>query len=164
MYDKIHYKLKKKKLIYNEKVLIHLKATINPSHVNIKHFNEKHLFAKKFRRVALFYIFANLLNIWCGRRQWILVSASLVSLLKFVIQCWRMWRNPTSHILGLPRWLRDKESTCQARDAGAAGSNHGSGRSPGEGNGNLLQYFCLRNLMDRGSWRTTVHGVTKSRT
>ena len=42
------------------------------------------------------------------------------------------------------------ESTCQAGDAGAAGSNHGSGRFPGEGNGNLLQYFCLRNLMTDG--------------
>ena len=52
--------------------------------LTLKHFNEKHLFAK---RMALFYIFANLLNIWCGRKQWILVSASLVSLLKFVIQC-----------------------------------------------------------------------------
>ena len=37
----------------------------------------------------------------------------------------------------------------------------GSGRSPGEGNGNLLQYSCLENLMDRGPWQATVHGVTK---
>ena len=35
------------------------------------------------------------------------------------------------------------------------------GRSPGEGNGNLLQYSCLGNPMDRGAWQTTVHGVTK---
>ena len=35
----------------------------------------------------------------------------------------------------------------------------GSGRSSGEGNGNPLQYSCLRNLMDRGGWRATVHGV-----
>ena len=34
-------------------------------------------------------------------------------------------------------------------------------RSPGEGNGNPLQYSCLRNPMDRGAWRATVHGVTK---
>ena len=40
----------------------------------------------------------------------------------------------------------------------------GSGRTPGEGNGNLLQYSCLKNPMDRGAWRTTVHGVTKSQT
>ena len=37
----------------------------------------------------------------------------------------------------------------------------GLGRSPGEGNGNPLQYSCLRNPMDRGIWRATVHGVTK---
>ena len=38
----------------------------------------------------------------------------------------------------------------------------GSGRSPGEGNGNPLQYFCLGNPTDRGIWWATVHGVTKS--
>ena len=40
----------------------------------------------------------------------------------------------------------------------------GSGRSPGEGNGNPLQYSCLENPMDRGAWGATVHGVTKSQT
>ena len=40
----------------------------------------------------------------------------------------------------------------------------GSGRSPGEGNGNLLQYSCLENPMDGGAWWATVCGVTKSRT
>ena len=39
-----------------------------------------------------------------------------------------------------------------------------SGRSPGEGNGNPLQYFCLGNPMDKGAWLLTVRGVTKSRT
>ena len=40
----------------------------------------------------------------------------------------------------------------------------GLGRSPGEGNGNLLQYSFLENSMDREAWRATVHGVTKNRT
>ena len=40
----------------------------------------------------------------------------------------------------------------------------GSGRSPGEGNGNPLQYSCLENSMDRGAWRATVHGVAMSQT
>ena len=40
----------------------------------------------------------------------------------------------------------------------------GSGRSPGGGNGNPLQYSCLENPMDGGAWRATVHGVAKSRT
>ena len=40
----------------------------------------------------------------------------------------------------------------------------GSGRSPGIGNGNALQYSCLENSMDRGAWWATVHGVAKSQT
>ena len=40
----------------------------------------------------------------------------------------------------------------------------GSGRSPGGGHGNPLQYSCLENSMDRGTWQATVHGVTKSHT
>ena len=42
------------------------------------------------------------------------------------------------------------------------GSIPGSGRSPRGGHGNLLQYSCLENPMDRGAWQATVHGVTKS--
>ena len=49
-----------------------------------------------------------------------------------------------------------KESACNAGDLG---SIPGSGRSPGEGNGNPLQYFCLGNSMDRGAWWVTVRGV-----
>ena len=45
-----------------------------------------------------------------------------------------------------------------------AGLNHGPGTSPGEGNGNPLQYFCLGNPMDRGAWQTIVHGIAKSPT
>ena len=48
--------------------------------------------------------------------------------------------------------------------AGDPGSIPGSGRSPREGNGNLLQYSCLENPMDRGAWQTTVHGVAESDT
>ena len=54
-----------------------------------------------------------------------------------------------------------KASACNAGDLG---SNPGSGRSPGEGNGNPLQYSCLENPMDGGAWWATVHGVAKSRT
>ena len=52
-----------------------------------------------------------------------------------------------------------KESACRAEDLG---SILGSGRSPREGNGNLLQYSCLGNPMDRGSWQAIVYGVPKS--
>ena len=54
-----------------------------------------------------------------------------------------------------------KASACNVEDPG---SIPGSGRSPGEGNGNPLQYSCLKNSMDRGAYWATVHGVTKSRT
>ena len=58
----------------------------------------------------------------------------------------------------LPWWLSGKESPCNAGDEG---SIPGSGRYPGEGNGNPLQYACLGNPMDREAWKATVHGVTK---
>ena len=48
--------------------------------------------------------------------------------------------------------------------AGDTGSIPGLGRSPGGRNGNPLQYSCLEKSMDRGTWRATVHGVTKSQT
>ena len=52
-----------------------------------------------------------------------------------------------------------KESACSAGDLGSIPQ---LGRSPGEGNGNPLQYPCLENLMDRGAWWAAVHGVSKS--
>ena len=62
--------------------------------------------------------------------------------------------------MDIPRSLVSKESACSAGDPGLI---LGMGRSPGEGNGNPLQYPCLENLMDRGAWRAAVHGVAKSR-
>ena len=53
-----------------------------------------------------------------------------------------------------------KESACSARDPGLI---PGSGRPPGEGNGNPFQYSSLENPMDRGDWRATVHRVTRVR-
>ena len=55
-----------------------------------------------------------------------------------------------------------KNLPANARDTGDAGPSPGSGRSSGVGNGNLLQYSCLENYMDRGVWQTTVPGVTES--
>ena len=61
--------------------------------------------------------------------------------------------------MGLPQGLIDKESTCNAGDAGDLGSIPGLGRSPRGGHGNPLQYSCLENPMDRGAWWATVHRV-----
>ena len=74
-----------------------------------------------------------------------LASASIFAQTPF---CW-----------GFPGGSDGKESAC---NAGHPGSIPGSGRSPGEGNGNPLQYSCLGNSMDRGAWQAIVHGVTES--
>ena len=63
--------------------------------------------------------------------------------------------------MGFPGGSDDKESACNEGDLG---SIPGSGRSPGEGNGNPLQSSCLENPMDREAWQATVYRATKSRT
>ena len=63
--------------------------------------------------------------------------------------------------MGFPRGTDGKESACDAGDPGLIPE---LGRSPGEGNGNPLQYYRLENSMDRGAWRATAHGVAQSRT
>ena len=67
----------------------------------------------------------------------------------FITKCW---------ICGLSWWLMVKDPPANAGDVG---SIPGSGRSPGEGNGNPLQYSCLGNPTDRGAWRAAVQGVAK---
>ena len=61
-------------------------------------------------------------------------------------------------------WLSGKESTCNVGDVGDEGSIPGSGRSPGGRHENLSSILacCLKNPMDRGAWRATVHSITKS--
>ena len=69
------------------------------------------------------------------------------------------------HIFGLPKGvLVVKNPPANAGDSRDVGSIPGSRRSPGGGHGNPLQYSRLENPMDRGAWRATVHGVTKSQT
>ena len=66
-----------------------------------------------------------------------------------------------SPFLWLPWWLSGKEWVCQCR---SCGFEPWLRKILAEGNGNLLQYFCLENPMDRGAWRATVHGIAKSQT
>ena len=61
----------------------------------------------------------------------------------------------------LPQWLSGKESTFTTGDVGSIPE---LGRTPGGGYGKPLQYSCLENLMDRGTWWAMVHTVPKSRT
>ena len=98
--------------------------------------------------------------------------ASLVAqLLKNHLQCgrtgfnpwvgkipWRRKRLPTPVFLDFPCGMADKESACNTGDVSLI---PGSRRSPGEGNGNPLQYFCLENPMDRGVWWDTAHEVAR---
>ena len=62
----------------------------------------------------------------------------------------------------LKDFLGGSDGKASACNAGDLGSIPGSGGSPGEGNGNPLQYSCPDNSMDRGAWWATVHGVAKS--
>ena len=66
--------------------------------------------------------------------------------------------------LGFSRWCSDNKPAYQCRRHRRHGFNPWLRRSPGEGNGNPLQYSCLGNPMDRGAWWTTVHGIAKSQT
>ena len=72
----------------------------------------------------------------------------------FVLNCGK------THITwGFPGGSDGKEYACNARDRALI---PGTGRSPGKGNGYPLQYSCLENVVDRGTWWATVRGVTKS--
>ena len=72
---------------------------------------------------------------------------------------WIFYRKSSNYWPGFPDGSDGKESACSAGDPD---SIPGSGRFPGEGNGNPLQYSCLENPMDRGAWRAVVLGITKS--
>ena len=81
--------------------------------------------------------------------------------------CWLyvcpFWRNVYSGLLPIfsPSGSGGKVSTCNAGDLG---SIPGLGISPGEGNGNPLQFSCMDNSMDRGAWMAIIYGVSKSQT
>ena len=84
--------------------------------------------------------------------MYVFLLLPLLNFLKYLV--------PAS-LLGFPGDSDSKESACSGGDPG---SNPGSGRSPGEGNGCPFQYSCLENSMDKGAWQATVHGVTQSQT
>ena len=92
----------------------------------------------------------NLDSILKSRDITLLTKVHLVKAMVFLAVFW-----------GLPYSSDVEESACNGGDLGLI---PGSERSPGEGNGNPLQYSCLENLMDRGAWQATVHGVAKSHT
>ena len=70
----------------------------------------------------------------------------------------------TNQYSTFPDGSAGKNSACSAGDTGDISSITGLERSPGEENGNPLQYSCLKNSIDRGAWWAAVHGVTQSHT
>ena len=70
----------------------------------------------------------------------------------------------TALYYGLPRWLYDKTSIASVGDTGDVGSILGMERSPTEGNGNSVQYSCLENSVDRGTWQSIDYVFSKSHT
>ena len=83
-----------------------------------------------------------------------------------IAQCLTVKKQEKTHLNKIPVILRAslvEESVVKSlpANAGDAGSIPGLGRSPGEGNGNPLQYSCLGNPMEKGPWRATVHGVAR---
>ena len=103
---------------------------------------------------ALILIFIQHLTCYLGTALLLSISFSRVCIFPLKLFCALL----VTH-LGFPGGSDDKESACNAGDAG---SIPGLGRSPGEGNGDPLHCFCLKNPMDGGAWWATVHGVTKS--
>ena len=79
-----------------------------------------------------------------------------------VVHWRREWQTTPVYLPDVPAGFR--KGSCNAGDTGVVGLIPGSGRSPGVGNGNPLQYSWLENSMGRGAWQATVHGVTKSQT
>ena len=77
-----------------------------------------------------------------------------------VLFCFKAYPNTWQ---GLSRWRCGKASACNPGDARDRGTIPGSGRFPGEGNGNPLQYSCLENSMDRGAWWATPMGLQSVR-
>ena len=73
-----------------------------------------------------------------------------------------LFMGPSAQSWSFPNGSLGNESTCNARDIGDVSSIPGLGISPGGGNGNPLQYSCLKNPVDRGPWQARVQGVAKS--
>ena len=89
------------------------------------------------------------------------------------VQRTHAWREHSYRFISYKNWKKGEDHGSLIMDQTVKnlptmqedpGSIPGSGRSPGEGNGNPLQYSCVKNSMDRGAWRATVHGVAKSQT
>ena len=96
---------------------------------------------------------------YSGHKPWALWALPYIAKWIFQVRILRWGDYP-----GLPPFQVIKNPLANAADVRYAGSIPGSGRPPGEGNGNPLQYSCLENPMDRGVWWPTIHRGAESRT
>ena len=112
-------------------------------------------FSPTFESCLRFSFWNNL----CGKPPERLLGNKVSSIMAHVI--WRTAKGERDDLTqGLGWWLSGKESACSIGDAGLILA---SGRSPGGGYGNPLQYSCLENSMDRGDWLATVQEVVRVR-
>ena len=103
-----------------------------------------------------------LMDIWSVYSFYNMIKVSINTVLYIPeLRVWLKLGCKNSSIVHIPGGSEVKASACNAGDLG---SIPGLGRSPGEGNGNPLQYSCLENPMDGGAWWATVYGVAKNRT
>ena len=91
-----------------------------------------------------------------GQAPWMLSKCCILSVFTLYVDCLKKLLSGHCNILGFPGGLDSKEAACSAGDLGSIPE---LARSPGEGNGNTVQYSGLENPMDRGTWQATVHGV-----
>ena len=87
---------------------------------------------------------------------------SAIFLFYFIFLIFLILKSLILSMKGFPGGASGKEPACQHRRHRDAGWIPGLGRSPAGGHGHPLQYSCLENPTDRGAWRATVHGITKS--
>ena len=112
-------------------------------------------------QVEMFFIFNHGFRKHSPLKRAIHSSPSRPALAFLMLGLLRLFWDCPLHPGGFPHGWDSKESTCNAGDLA---SIPGSGRSPGGGHGNPLQYSCLENPMDWGAWWATVHRVAQSQT
>ena len=151
-------------LTKRNKPLIHATARLSPTGLRLSERSQHQVchtggdrFCEFTEQAKLLDREVRLLVTWVGDRHevdtlWVLAWTSGCTKVLYVDLVVGTW------VFGLLWWLSGKEPPCQSR---RCVFDPWSGSSPGEGHGNPLQYSCLENLIDRGAWRDTVHGVTK---
>ena len=117
-----------------------------------------------------FTLLWSLLLFGIGYYEWVKVIQlypSLCPILCYIGFCFSYWyvgvleRSSVEYNFPLPIHLGGSDGKASVCNVGDPGSSPGLGRSPGEGNCNPLQYYCLEIPMDRGSWQATVHEVAR---